>query len=47
MLQIETIEDPAAQTTTMETGTFVVIALATVFAQIKPAKINLSLIGRF
>ena len=35
------------QTTTMGTGTFVVVALAASFSQIKPAKINLSLIGRF
>ena len=34
-------------TTTKGTGTFVVVALAASFAQIKPAKINLSLIGRF
>ncbi len=34
------------QTTTMGTGTFVV-AWAPAFTQIKPAKINLSLIGRF
>ena len=33
--------------TTKGTGTFVVVALATAFPQIKPAKINLSLIGRF
>ena len=47
MLQIETIEGPAAQATTKVPAPFVVVALSTAFPQIKPAKINLSLIGRF
>lgn len=47
MLQIEKLKARAAKTTTMETGTFVVIALATAFPQIKLAKTNLSLFGRF
>ena len=34
-------------TTTKVPAPFVVVALATAFPQIKPAKINLSLIGRF
>ena len=36
----------AAQATTKVPAPFVVVALATAFPQIKPAKINLSLFGR-
>ena len=45
-LNLDTTRCTHAQTTTMGTGAFVV-AWAPAFAQIKPAKINLSLIGRF
>ena len=47
MLQIETIESRDSKTTTKVPVPFVVVALATAFPQIKPAIINLSLIGRF
>ena len=46
MLQIETIESPGSETTTKVPVPFVVV-WTTAFPQIKPAKINLSLIGRF
>ena len=46
MLQIETIEGPGVSNH-HKGAPFVVVALATAFPQIKPAKINLSLIGRF
>lgn len=45
-LNLDTTRCTHAQATTMGTGAFVV-AWAPAFAQIKPAKINLSLIGRF
>ena len=45
-LNLDTTRCTHAQTTTMGTGTFVVV-WAPAFAQIKPTKINLSLIGRF
>ena len=47
MLQIETIESRDSKTTTKTPVPIVVAELATTFPQIKPAKINLSLIGRF
>lgn len=46
MLQIETIESRGSKTTTKVPVPFVVV-WAAAFPQIKPAKINLSLIGRF
>ena len=45
-LNLDTTRYTHAQTTAMGTGTFVVV-WAPAFAQIKPTKINLSLIGRF
>lgn len=45
-LNLDTTRCTHAQTTTMGTGAFVV-AWAPAFAQIKPAKISLSLIGGF
>lgn len=47
MLQIETIESPGSKTITKVPVPIVVVMLAVAFPQIKPAKINLSLIGRF
>ncbi len=50
MLQIETIEGRNSKNHhkgACPPAPFVVVELAAVFPQIKPAKINLSLIGRF
>ena len=47
MLQIETIEGRNSKTTTKVPVPIVVVELAATLPQIKPAKINLSLIGRF